>query len=347
MPNNEGSNTIDNALRLHSVSLDSIKPDLAKFPKHRLDRRGVAYCWTDDDKEEFQTRLVRRNPNPADSVLDPITVHKQSHYQEPPYIPGEYRRVPFFQKHHAHPFAVVLQAMKASDPAWKCDDVDIIVQSDLLNLIFLWIRGDYTSSLDIGASLVKNTLFLTLFEGEKSFPGSEEDEPSDTTFMPSPTSVGQHHIIGYPFGSLKLLVTTPGHLIHSIHWGGEVCFTRILPTKDGEPDWDQALPLLWFSGTHTGVSGYVSDGVFKEKRQWYVNTKMKLWEHRADTKEYMSMMIWLLRHIQIITMGRLTRSCSIRFEGTGSHKQLQINSASWVQQLPILFGEFWEEPQRF
>jgi hypothetical protein len=234
--------------------------------------------------------------------------------------------------------------MKASNPNWRCDNVDIIVQSDLLNLIFSWMRGDDTSSLTIDASLVKNTLFLTLFEGEKSSPGNEEDEPSDTTFMPSPTSVGQHHIISYPLGGLKLLVTTPGHLIHSAHWEGEVCFTRILPTKDGKPDWDQVLPLLWFSGTHTGVTGSVSDGVFKEERQWYVSSKITLWRQQADTKKYMRVMVWLLRHIQIIAMGRLTKSCSIRFEGSGSDKKLQINSVSWVHHLPLLFGELWEEP---
>ncbi|KAF5600000.1 geranylgeranyl pyrophosphate synthetase [Fusarium pseudoanthophilum] len=267
MSNNVESDNINNSLCLQSVSLDSIKPDPAKFYRHRLDRRCVVYCWTDDDKEEFQTRLLRKFPNPADSVLDHITVHKESHYQEPPYIPGGYRKVPFLQKHPASPFAVVLQAMKVSIPTWTCDNVDIIVQSDLLNLIFSWMRGDDTSSLTIDASLVKNTLLLTLFECEKSSPGNEEDEPSDTTFMPSPTSVGQHHIISYPLGGLRLLVTTPGHIIHSAHWEGQVCFTRILPTKDGEPDWDQVLPLLWFSGTHTGVTGSVSDGVFKEERQ--------------------------------------------------------------------------------
>ncbi|PNP61255.1 hypothetical protein FNYG_13941 [Fusarium nygamai] len=215
MPNNAGSNNIDNALHLHSVSLNSIQPDLASFPKHRLNRRNVVYSWTDDDKEDFEVEPVRLNPNSVDNILDPITVHKKSHYQEPPYIPGQYRRVPFLQKHPVHPFAVVLQAMKASNPDWRCDNVDIIAQSDLLNLIFSWIQGDYTSSFVIDASLVKNTLFITLFKGEKSSPRSEEDEPSET-FMPSPTSVGQHHILEYPFGGLNLLVTSPGHLIHSV-----------------------------------------------------------------------------------------------------------------------------------
>ncbi|KAF5550124.1 hypothetical protein FPHYL_9446 [Fusarium phyllophilum] len=283
MSNRAGPKNIDNALHLLSISFNSIRPDLLSFPMQRLDERNVVYSWTDDDKEEFELE-------PVDDIPDPIAVHKESHYQEPPYIRGQYSKVPFLQKHSGHPFAVVFQAMKASNPDWRCDNVDIIAQSDLLNLIFTWIRGDYTSSFVIDASLVKNTLFITLFKGEKPSSDSDEDE------SPSPTSVGQHHILEYPFGGLNLLVTSPGHLVHSVRWGSEVCFARILPTSDKpEPYWRHVLPLLWFSGTHTCVSGSVSNGVFKEDNQWYVNRKIRKWERRDDIREHMKTMFWLLQ----------------------------------------------------
>ncbi|KAF5589128.1 hypothetical protein FPCIR_6916 [Fusarium pseudocircinatum] len=326
MANNAGSNNIDNALHLLSVSLNNA-PDVVSIPKQRLDQRNVVYSWTDDNKEDFEVEPVLNT-----NAVDNITLHKKSHYQEPPYIPGEDRRVPFLQKHPVHPFAVVLQAMKASNPDWRCDDVDIIVQSDLLNLIFSWIRGDHNSSFVIDASLVKNTLFITLFKGKKT-----------SAFMP-PTSVGQHHILEYPLGGLNLLVTSPGHLIRSVR-GGEVCFARRLLTNDRhEPDWSHALPLLWFSGIRTGICGSVSDGVFKEDSQWYVNTKIRKWERLPDTRKYMRTMFWLLSYIRMITMEQLvSRSCSIHFEGSGSHKRLEFYAASRVQQLPTLYGEFWDE----
>ncbi|KAF5669528.1 hypothetical protein FDENT_11510 [Fusarium denticulatum] len=316
---------VDNALHLLSISVNSIRPD-SSFPMQGLDERNVVYSWTGDDKEEFELE-------PVDNIPAPIAVHKKSHYQEPPYIRGQYSKVPFLQKHSGHPFAVVFQAMKVANPDWRCDNIDIIAQSDLLNLIFSWIRGDYTSSFVIDASLVKNTLLITLFKGEKSSP-----------FMP-PTSVGQHHILEYPFGGLNLLVTSPGHLVHSIRWGSEVCFARIIPANDKpEPHWRHVLPLLWFSGTHTCVSGSVSNGVFKEDSQWYVNRKMRKWERRDDIREHMKTMFWLLQYVRMITMWQLfSRSCLIRFEGSGSHKRLEVYAASRVQQLPTLFGEFWDE----
>ncbi|KAF4442565.1 geranylgeranyl pyrophosphate synthetase [Fusarium acutatum] len=338
MSNHAGSQKIDNALHLLSVSFNSIRPDLLSFPEQRLDNRNVVYSWTNDDNEEFELEHV-------DNIPDPITAHKKSHYQEHPYVRGQYSRVPFLQKHPEHPFAVVLQAMKASNPEWRCDNVGIIAQSDLLNMIFSWIRGDHTSSFVIDASLVRNTLFITLFKDGKPSSDSDEDETSDTTSAPSPTTVGQHHILEYSFGGLKLLVTSPGHLIHSIRWGSEVCFARILPTHDRpEPSWRHVLPLLWFSGTLTCVSGSVSDGVSKEDSQWYVNRKVRKWEGRDDTREHMKTMFWLLQYVRMITMWQLfSKSCLIRFEASSGRKRLEVYAASRVQQLPTLLGEFWDD----
>ncbi|KAF5723320.1 geranylgeranyl pyrophosphate synthetase [Fusarium mundagurra] len=336
MPDHGGSQNIDNALHLLSVSFDSIQPDLLSLPDKRLDRRddkrNVVYSWTGDDKEEFELKLV-------DNIPDPITVQKRSFYQEPPYIPGQHRRVPFLQKHPGHPFAVVFQAMKVSNPDWRCDHVDIIAQSDLLNIIFSWIRGDHTSSFVIEASLIKNTLCITLFKDKKHSSDSDEDESPS----PTPTTVGQHHILEYSFGGLNLLVTSPGHLVRSICRDSKVCFARILPTADNrpEPRWRNVIPLLWFSGTHTCVSGSVSDGVFKQDRQWYVNRKIRRWGGRSDTREHMKTMFWLLQYVRIITTCQLfSRSCLIRFEGSGSHKRLEVYAATRAQQLPTLFGEF-------
>ncbi|KAL5608454.1 hypothetical protein FOBRF1_008951 [Fusarium oxysporum] len=337
MSNHAGPQNIDNAFHLLSVSFNSIRPDYLSFPEQRLDERNVVYSWTDDDKEEFELELV-------DNIPDPISVHKRSHYQEPSYVPGQCKRVPFLQKHPNHPFAVVFQAMKASNPDWRCDNVDIIAQSDLLNMIFSWIRDDQSASFVIDASLVRNTLFITLFEDEKPSGHSDEDESSDAIFAPSPTTVGQHHILEYSFGGLNLLVTSPGHLMHSIRWGSDVYFGRILPADDrADPVWRRVLPLLWFSGTHTCVSGSVSDGVFKEDNQWYVNRKIRKWEGRDDTQEHLKTMFWLLQYVRMIAMWQLfSRSCLIRFEAEGGLKRLEVYAASRVQQLPTLFGEFWD-----
>ncbi|KAK2675367.1 hypothetical protein RAB80_007552 [Fusarium oxysporum f. sp. vasinfectum] len=323
MSNHEGPQNIDNACHLLSVSFNSIRPDYLSFPEQRLDERNVIYSWTDDDKEEPITSLI-----PSVSTRDPTT-------KSLPTFQDSARRSPFLQKHPNHLFAVVFQAMKASNPDWRCDNVDIIAQSDLLNMIFSWIRDDQSS---------ETLFFITLFEDEKPSGHSDEDESSDAIFAPSPTTVGQHHILEYSFGGLNLLVTSPGHLVHSIRWGSDVCFGRILPADDrADPVWRRVLPLLWFSGTHTCVSGSVSDGVFKEDNQWYVNRKIRKWEGRDDTQEHLKTMFWLLQYVRMITMWQLfSRSCLIRFEAKGGLKRLEVYAASRVQQLPTLFGEFWD-----
>ncbi|KAF4949817.1 hypothetical protein FGADI_8614 [Fusarium gaditjirri] len=234
--------------------------------------------------------------------------------------------------------------MKASDPDWRCDNVDIITQSDILSMMFAWIQDDQSPSFVIETSMVEKTLFITLFGDEKASGGSGEDESPGAVPAPSPTTVGQHHIVEYSFGGLELLVTSPGHLVHSTRWGNEVCFARILPA-DGRPEpcWRRVLPLLWFSGTHTCVTGSVSDGVFKEDNQWYVNRKIRKWEGRDDIREHMKTMFWLLRCMRMVTMWQwFSESCWIRFESNGGCKRLEIYIASRAKQLPILFGEFWD-----
>ncbi|KAF4473824.1 hypothetical protein FAGAP_12843 [Fusarium agapanthi] len=286
MSNHTGSQNIDNALPLLSVTLDRIQSGDLLFPKQHLDKRGVVYYWTDDDQEEFE--------------LEP-----------------------------------------------RCDNVDIIAQSDLLSMIYLWIREVDDSSFVIDASLVRNTLFITLFKDEKPSSDSNENESTDTTFAPSPTTVGQHHILEYSFGGLNLLVTSPGHLIRPASGASEERFARII-TSDPELErsWPRVLPLLWFSGIHTWVSGSVSDGVFKLRQDGLrcVNKNIREWENLGKTKKDMKTMFWLLQHVRMVTMEQLpSRSCSIRFEASGDHKRLEVYAASRVQQLPTLFGELWGE----
>ncbi|KAF5529928.1 hypothetical protein FMEXI_13857 [Fusarium mexicanum] len=120
-------------------------------------------------------------------------------------------------------------------------------------------------SFVMDASLVRNTLFLTLFKDEK--PHSNE-----TTFAPSPTTVGQHHILEYSFGGLNLVVTSPGHLIRN---GSEERFARII-TSDPELEkgsCPRLLSLLWFSGTHTRLKvcqeEYKGMGEFRRDEKGY------------------------------------------------------------------------------
>ncbi|KAF5625015.1 hypothetical protein F52700_9390 [Fusarium sp. NRRL 52700] len=213
-------------------------------------------------------------------------------------------------------------------------------------MIFLWISEADTSSFVVDASLVGNTLFLSLFKDEKPSSDSNEIESPDTTFAPSPTTVGQHHILEYSFMGLNLLVTSPGHLIRPANSGSEEHFARII-TSDPELDgsWPRVLPLLWFSGTHMWVSGSVSDGDFKLRQDGLRSVKKNIrdWENTGKVKKQKKTMFWLLQYVRKVTMEHLpSRSCSIRFvAGADDKKRLEVYAASRVQQLPTLFGEFW------
>lgn len=231
--------------------------------------------------------------------------------------------------------------MKAANPDWRCDHVDIIAQSDLLNRIYSWISGDDTSSFVIDASLVRNTLCITLSKDEKHSSDSQEDESPS----PSPTTIGQHHILEYSFGGLNLLVTSPGHLIHFQHLQTRVGFARIFPTDNRpRPRRDDVISLLWFSGTHTYVLGSVSDGVFKQDSPWYIPRKIQAWGGQNETRVHIQNMVWLLQNVRTITSWEMfSGSCSIRFEVTAGHKWLKFYAASQAQPLPTLFREFWDD----
>ncbi|KAF5249634.1 hypothetical protein FANTH_4942 [Fusarium anthophilum] len=205
-------------------------------------------------------------------------------------------------------------------------------------MLYLWIREVDDKSFVMDASLVRNTLFLTLFKDEKP-------HSNDTPFAPSPTTVGQHHILEYSFGGLNLVVTSPGHLIRN---GGEERFARII-TSDPELEkgsCPRLLSLLWFSGTHTWVTGSVSDGVFKLREDGLKCAKKNIreWESLGGTKKAMRTVFRLLQYVRLVTMDQVpSRSCSIRFEASGGLKWLEVYAASRVQQLPTLFGEIWGE----
>ncbi|KAF5627862.1 hypothetical protein F25303_10614 [Fusarium sp. NRRL 25303] len=328
MANHAGPQNIDNPL--YTLNIEPVPLPILD---ERDDKPNVVYSWADDDKEEFELK-------PVDNISDPITVHKRSHYQEPPFVAGKYMRVPFLQKHPGHPLAVVFQAMKAANPDWRCDHVDFIAQSDLLSRIYSWISGDHTSSFVIDASQVNNTLCITLFKDEKPSSDSQEDESPS----PSPTTIGQHQILEYSFGGLNLLVTSPGHLIHLTYRQAGVRFARIFPTNNRPPARrNNVLSLLWFGGTHTYVSGSVSDGVFKQDNSWYVPERVHKWGRRNKTRRHMQTMVWLLSYVRIINSWEMfSGSCSIHFEVSGDHKRLKFYAARRAQKLPTLFGEFWD-----
>ncbi|RBA17433.1 hypothetical protein FPRO05_02157 [Fusarium proliferatum] len=332
MANHAGPQNIGNPLYTLCVSPINVSPVLLPILNKHKYLPKVVYFWTDDDKEDFELK-------PVNKTRKPISVHKRSHYQEPPCIPGEYREVSLLQKHPSRPLAVVFQAMKAANPDWTCGHVDIIAQSDLLNHIYSWISGAQTSSFVIDASVVSDTLCITLSKDEKPSSGSQEDESPS----PSPTTIGQHQILEYSFGGLNLLVTSPGHLVRFAR-SNKVCFARILQTGVGSrPDWPNAIPLLWFDGICTCVSGSVSDGVFKQGDQWYVTRKLRYWQSDEQTREHMQTMAWLLNYVRIITSWEMfSGSSSIHFKVSDGTKRLEFYAASRAQKLPTLFGAFWD-----